>query len=332
MALHIEPYSWASDLPDDDVAALTRSHNAAWREWVTDERPVSPSAYIDLDRFTAPPERTERLLARDAAGEVVGNGSLHWRAGPGACVLHLFVDPAARRSGVGRELGAALVDLARSEGRIGVTFEAAEGSATDDACRRAGLEPDLVVEHNRTDPRRIDPALLKGWRAAGEAAAGYSLVTYDAPCPSDDLAAGFVAARHSMNDAPRYEGEPEATYSVEELRAVEEAVAASHHAWWSVGVRHDASGAVVGLSELYLHEERPWVALQGDTGVDPAHRGHGLGAWMKAHNHLRLAAEQPQVEVVQTWNAAANEPMLRINRALGFQPVQRFRAWFLDLG
>jgi hypothetical protein len=33
--------------------------------------------------------------------------------------------------------------------------------------------------------------------------------------------------------------------------------------------------------------------------------------------------------VVQTWNAAANEPMLRINRALGFQPVVTYQGWYL---
>ena len=83
-------------------------------------------------------------------------------------------------------------------------------------------------------------------------------------------------------------------------------------------MRHDASGELVGISELYLPRARPWFAFQGDTGVDPAHRGHGLGAWMKAVNHLRLRDERPDVEVVQTWNADSNEPMLRINRALGF--------------
>jgi len=332
VALRIEPYRWARDLSDDDVTVLTRTFNAAWAEWVPGERPVSSPAYLNDDRFTAPPERVERLLARGADGGVVGNGSVEWREGPGTGFLRLMVDPAGRQSGVGRALGAALVDLARSEGRTGVTVQAAVGGVADDACRRAGLRPDLVIEHNRTDPRLIDPSLLEAWRAAGEAAAGYSLVTYDAPCPSDELAAGFVAARHALNDAPRFEGEPDATFTVEELRAVEAAAAASHHAWWSVGVRHDATGEVVGLSELYLPAERPWTAFQGDTGVDPAHRGHGLGAWMKAHNHLRLAAERPDVEVVQTWNAAANEPMLRINRALGFEPVQRFRGWFLDLG
>jgi GNAT superfamily N-acetyltransferase len=98
-----------------------------------------------------------------------------------------------------------------------------------------------------------------------------------------------------------------------------------------VGVRHDGTGELVGISEIYLPAERPWIVFQGDTGVDPAHRGHGLGAWMKAVNHLRLRDEHPEVEIVQTWNASSNEPMLRINRALGFEPVQRFQAWFLSL-
>jgi hypothetical protein len=70
------------------------------------------------------------------------------------------------------------------------------------------------------------------------------------------------------------------------------------------------------------------MGFQGDTGVRPDHRGHGLGAWMKAVNHLRLADERPDVEWVQTWNADSNEPMLRINRALGFAPVQRFDVWY----
>ena len=39
------------------------------------------------------------------------------------------------------------------------------------------------MEQNRTDPRSIPDALLEGWRAAGEAAAGYSLVAYDVPVP-----------------------------------------------------------------------------------------------------------------------------------------------------
>lgn len=331
MTLTIEPFGWARDLAPADLSAVTRIFNAVWAEWLPGEPPISEAAYVDLDRFTAHPERVVRRLARDDQGRVVGHGNLHWREGPGACVLKLLVDPDRRYEGVGRRLGGALTHEARANGRRGLTVEVAEGSAAEAVSRAAGFRPDMVMEQNRTDPRAIPDTLLEGWRAAGEAAAGYSLVAYDVPCPTPELAEGFIHARHVMNDAPRWEGEAEATYTVEELHAVEAASVASHQHWWNVGVRHDPSGELVGISEVYLPGARPWIVFQGDTGVHPDHRGHRLGAWMKAVNHLRLRAERPEVEIVQTWNADSNEPMLRINRALGFEPVQRYQGWFLPL-
>ena len=329
MQVAIESFAWAGDLAPADLAANNRIHNAAWAEWLPGERPVPDAGLVDMDRFRATPERMDKRLARAADGRVVGFAFAYWREGePGGCTLRVFVDAAHRREGVGRALGADLVEAARAAGRTGLTVEVAPGSPAEAAVRAAdGFEPGLVVELNRTDVRSIDPHLLERWCAAGEAAAGYSLVAYDGHCPTDDLARDFVAAREVMNDAPRPEGMGESHFSVEELRAVEAASAAAHQDWWNVGVRHDASGELVGLTELYLPMHRPWMAFQGDTAVRSDHRGHGLGAWMKAVNHRRLANERPDVECVQTWNAESNEPMLRINRALGFAPVQRFQNW-----
>lgn len=332
VTISIEPLGWASALAPGDLAAVTRIHNEVWQEWVPGEPPMAEAAYVDVDRFTAHPERVVGRLARDDEGVVVGHAHAHWREGPGSCTLRAFVDPARRREGAGRALGQALIAEARAAGRAGITMEVAPGSAAETVARAAGCRPDMVMELNRTDPRTIPDDLLERWRTAGEATDGYSLVAYDVPCPSEALARDFIHARHVMNDAPRWEGEAEATYTVAELAAVEAASVAAHQAWWNVGVRHDASRELVGISEVYLPTSRPWIAFQGDTGVHPAHRGHGLGAWMKAVNHLRLRDERPDVRIVQTWNATSNEPMLRINRALGFAPVQRFQGWFLPLG
>lgn len=331
MTLAIEPYEWASELSAEDLAIVARLFNEVWAEWVPGERPVSEAAFVDLDRFTTHPERMVRRLARNASGAVVGWGQVSWREGPGACSMRVLVDPPHRQRGVGRALGAALADVARAAGRTGVTIEAVAVSDAEFILQAAGFAADLSVEQNRTDPRTVPIELLEQWRRAGEAAPGYSLVSYDVPAPSRELVRDFVHARHVMNDAPRFEGEAEATYTVEELVALEAVSVAAHQDWWNVGVRHDASGELVGLSEVYLPQARPWMVYQGDTGVHPDHRGHGLGAWMKAVNHLRLRDERPEVEVVQTWNAASNEPMLRINRALGFTPVQRYQGWYLPL-
>lgn len=328
----IEPFAWASELSPADLAAVTRIYNRVWAEWVPGERSMSEAAYVDSDRFTAHPERMTRRLVRDDDGSVVAHGHAFWREGPGGCTVRVFVEPAARRQGVGRAIGVALAAEARADGRTSITLEVAVGSPEASVAEKAGFRPDMVIELNRTDPRKIPDTLLEEWRAAGERAQGYSLVAYDVPCPSEVLARDFIHARHVMNDAPRWEGEAEATYTVEELLAVEAASVAAHQQWWNVGVRHDASGELVGISEMYLPAARPWIVFQGDTGVNPNHRGHGLGAWMKAVNHLRLRDERPEVETVQTWNATSNEPMLRINRALGFGPVQRFQGWYRSLG
>lgn len=329
-AVTIEPFDRAAALPPRDLAQVVDVVNAAWAEWIPGEPAMSVDAYCDMDGFTHAPEVIVRRLARDAAGDVVGVGQISFRDGEhGACGLHLFVSASHRRQGVGTALGGALVDAARAAGRIGVTVEAAHGSAGTIVCERAGLRPDMAVEQNRTAADGASEAMLRDWVAAGEATEGYSLVAYDGRCPDDELAAQFIVARHVMNDAPRWEGEPEAVFTVAELRAAEDAAAAAQLDWWNLGVRHDESGAIVGISEIYLPARRPWIVFQGDTGVDPAHRGHGLGAWMKAVNHLRLRAERPDVQIVQTWNAAANEPMLRINRALGFQPVVTYQGWYL---
>ena len=334
MSVTIEPYASADALAAPDLAAITAIANDVWAEWVDGERRMSVAAYADLDRQVLPSDVHERRLVRDSAGRVVAVGSIEWRRQEprvGASVARVMVDPSARATGAGRALGEHLVALAQSAGRIGVSFEAAVGSPADVLCERAGLREDLIIELNRAPARSATYGLLAGWIKTGEEAPGYSLITYDSRCP-DELAEGFTVAREVMNDAPRYEGEPEAVYSVEELRSAEATNVLARHDWWAVGVRHDESGEIVGISDLFLPTARPWIAFQGDTGVAEAHRGHRLGAWMKATNHQRLRRERPEVEVVSTWNATQNAPMLRINRALGFTPAQHFRVWYLPLG
>jgi GNAT superfamily N-acetyltransferase len=328
----VERFEWAGELAARDLAAVNRIHNAAWDEWVPGERPMSDAAFVDMDRFSAPPERMERALARRTGGDVVGWGLVYWRDEPGGANLRMFVDADHRRSGVGTALGEVLSATARAGARAGINVQVAPDGAADAAVRSAvGFTSNHNVEMYRTVVRDIERDLLERWREDGAAATGYSLVAYDAPCPTDELASLFIRAREVMNDAPRPEGEVEATYTVEELRAVEAAGAAAHQDWWNVGVRHDATGEIVGISEMYLPDKRPWAVFQGDTGVRADHRGHGLGAWMKAVNHLRLVDERPDVDWVQTWNADSNEPMLRINRALGFVPVQQFQNWYRPL-
>ena len=92
---------------------------------------------------------------------------------------------------------------------------------------------------------------------------------------------------------------------------------------------HEASGAVAALTEVLVAARSR--SFQSDTAVVPAHRGSGLGLWVKADQLCRLAAERPQVAELLTGNAASNEHMLRINQRLGYRPYQALTEWQADL-
>jgi hypothetical protein len=87
------------------------------------------------------------------------------------------------------------------------------------------------------------------------------------------------------------------------------------------------NGTAAGASQILVSRLRPPVAHQEDTGVVAAHRGHALGRWLKSEN-LRLALEHnPDVEVVQTFNAESNPHMLAINVDMGFRPYRSYAVW-----
>ena len=72
----------------------------------------------------------------------------------------------------------------------------------------------------------------------------------------------------------------------------------------------------VGLSALYRPLAMPDVLHQGLTGVLREYRGRGIAMVLKVRT-VRYARERGYREI-RTWNDERNQPMLRINTALGF--------------
>jgi GNAT superfamily N-acetyltransferase len=143
-----------------------------------------------------------------------------------------------------------------------------------------------------------------------------------------------------MDDAPRGD-EPydDATWSIERVRDQEQRWSALGHTTLSVAAVHATSGEVAGYTQLLL-TGRPSTAIQEDTGVVRAHRGHGLGRVLKSANLLQLKKSanllqlkgfSPAMRTVVTWNAESNAHMLAVNHELGFRPHSRWQEVTLDL-
>ena len=322
--VHVEVVACA-ELRDDAVAALAGllSTTSVFRS--EGDPPISPAQLAVDERIQPGWVRRSRALAWGGGGQLLGtamleledrsdNRHLAW--------LEVDVAPAARRTGLGRRLLAAILPAALAEGRSLCMGGAPEGSPGAAFAASLGLEVGQREHRNRLRTADLPVRELRRWVEDGEASAdGYHVVTLDGPFPPD-LLEPYAEALAVMNDAPKDELELEDfRYSAEELREAHQALARRGTERWTVLAVHRESGAIAGLTELFIPAHDTWLAEQGDTGVLAPHRGHGLGRWLKAVNALRLVDERPDVAVVQTWNASTNPHMLAINHAMGFRPA-----------
>lgn len=91
------------------------------------------------------------LVARDASGRIVGTVQLDLDTPPNQAhrgeVAKMLVHPSARRQGIARKLMAALLDIARAEGRWLVTLDTRVNDAAQPLYASLGFELAGVIPH-----------------------------------------------------------------------------------------------------------------------------------------------------------------------------------------
>jgi GNAT superfamily N-acetyltransferase len=306
-----------------------------WQEVIPGE-PAVPADVLAAELHGSARHRRVLLALCLDGGEAVGMSQLVLDDVEGrrtvGWVKSLVVRPEARRSGLGTMLLDAVVGRARGAGRTRLSHSAAvtHGAGMRFAAGR-GATRGQVVEQTRVRVTDLDRELLDRWvQRATNQAVGYSIVAFDGVCP-DDLLDPFTSIVDVMNTAPRAEHTEDVHRTAEQVRENMEAFARQGNRGWTVCARHDPTGELVAFTELGFLAHRPWLVAQGDTVVHPGHRRLGLGGWVKATNALRLLSEPRAAEVVETWNAADNTPMVTLNHAMGFRPVARWQEWDLTI-
>lgn len=314
---------------DEHVAAFHAVDTALDREALPDH-PVMPLEQYALQVRYRPSFRTARRWMARVGGDVVGIASASWNDtddNRSHASVYAGVLAGHRRRGIGRELLAAAV-ASLPEDRTIIDTDARLDHEGEHLLRAIGAVRRHVGRRSICPLTEDVRPLLEGWVArAKERAGGYSAVVWDGPCP-DELIDAFVHAKHVMNTAPLEQlDRDDDVWTVERLREYERVFQARGLDWWTVAVRHDESGQIAGYTELHFPRRWPQYAYQEDTGVWPEHRERGLGRWLKAASALRALDERPEVELIETWNAGSNEPMLNINVAMGFRPLEYWGDW-----
>ncbi len=225
-----------------------------------------------------------------------------------------------RRRGIATMMLRQAVDLASELGRKtlqGFIFDTVPAGKA--FVRAIGARETLDFHENIVRIADLDPDLLQGWVDQGpERAPGYSVRLVEGLWPEeyfDDIAHLFFILERDMPTSEAFEPRVWNAERVSELQ--------DH---WAKGVDslstlaiHDATGRVVGMSDMIRRKADPATWIVTTTMVDPEHRGKSLGKWVKGAINLAALKRWEGGVYQETGNAFVNEPMLAINRAMGFE-------------
>lgn len=313
---------------DADLAEVHAAQAAA----AAVDRPLDPPPLLaDLvDRFrnVRPDRRKIYLAARTQAG-TVGYAVL-WLSlvdNPRLGLVTVEVHPGHRRRGIGTALLRGVLAEMAAAGRSVLLAETDAGGPGDGFAGAHGLR---VVQTDRVSLLRLaDVDWPEVEAAAAGSPPGYRLVSTLGRTP-EELLESYTRARTAMNDAPHGAADLEAfVFTPAWVRDAETALRKLGELRLVFAVAAE-DGEVAGFTEV-LVGRAPQRAHQHDTAVVPAHRGHGLGLWIKAAMLVALRAGRPDVTEIETGNSTANQHMLAINQRLGFRPWQQLNSWQGDV-
>jgi GNAT superfamily N-acetyltransferase len=243
------------------------------------------------------------------------------------------VHPKMRGRGIARELLHQVANIARNANRpLLISWTSSFVPAGDAFMQRIGGKVALQMWAYQLEMRDLNRQAISDWLGrSGSLESDLEFGFWAGEYPEADIDA--IAEMHKvMNTMPRGNLDLEdETWTPAQLREQETALRQQGAERWTVYARCRANGKIAGYSEMFWSPTQPTLANQGDTGVFPEWRHRGLGTWLKAEMIERVLRDRPQVQRVRTWNAATNDPMIRINEQMGFRLQHQSDNWQVRL-
>ncbi|TDC82152.1 N-acetyltransferase [Micromonospora sp. KC606] len=242
-------------------------------------------------------------------------------------VLEVLVHPSLRRTGLGRQLVLTAARRVYQEGFRSIGVEVVGDTPAVAFYESLGFTREYVETRSVLDLTSVDwPALTE---MAGGVGAGYRL-EFCPGGPPDDLIEAYARAKAEVRDVGDGELRP-SSYDPQRLRDSLDTLHRRGMKPYIVLARHEQTGEVAGLTEVVVPAQHPTRADQYDTIVVQDHRGYGIDRAIKARMLLELRSAEPELVEVQTWNAQANEAMLKVNAELGYRPDREWCEYSVDV-
>ena len=291
---------------ETDAPALARIYNCTVTE------PVSAETIRDM-WVLRPGEVNISTLAVDENGNALGywyvDRETHMR--PGHWLMGVVVAPEARGQGLGGQMYAQVLAVAREQGVLKLETQVRE---EDEASQHIAQKRGFVVERHSfesvLDLTTFDESRFSDLRERVRAFRFFSLA--EAGVTEENKRKLYAVNRASGLDNPGnhgtfpdYESFSLNVFEASWFRPETQILAADGDTW-------------AGISAISINEETG-SAFNAFTGVLREYRGRGLAQALKLHTIL--LARKMGMRTIRTNNDSENAPILRVNRKLGYQPV-----------
>jgi GNAT superfamily N-acetyltransferase len=271
---------------------------------------------------------------RDKRGRVVGVLELSFPSWDNKHLgsVEVTVDPEARRQGIGRALLEDGIDRVRAAGKSLVLVGSHNSPGAVSLCTALGFECAITEVKRRQDLIALDwTALDHDYALARADAPDYDLLRIAGATP-DEMLDDVATMAAAINDAPMDDLEVEdEVINAERVRAFERGQVERNRRPYRVIARHRATGELAGTTMTSVEADHPGFGTQYDTSVVRTHRGHRLGLLLKIDMLRWLGDVEPQLRVLDTWNAATNAHMIAVNERLGYRVVREALEWQMHL-
>ncbi|MCW3812887.1 GNAT family N-acetyltransferase [Micromonospora sp. DR5-3] len=314
-----------------EIASLLDTLNAVLTADLPQDPPWRESSLREYLSEVMPGERRISWVAHDepapdsTPGPMLGHVNVLLLGGIG--VLEVLVHPDARRSGLGRELVRVAARRVWDEGFQSIGVEVVGDTPAVAFYEALGFIREYVETRSVLDLRTVD------WPALAEMATGVGAGYHVEFCPGgppDDLIEAYARAKAEVRDVDDGELRP-SSYDPQRLRDSLDTLHRRGMKPYIVLALHEQTGEVAGLTEVVVPAQHPTRADQYDTIVVRDHRGYGIDRAIKARMLLELRSAEPELAEVQTWNAQANEAMLKVNAELGYRPDREWCEYGVDV-
>ncbi|MFF0720378.1 GNAT family N-acetyltransferase [Verrucosispora sp. NA02020] len=314
-----------------EIASLLDTLNAVLAVDLPQDPPWRESSVREYLTEVMPGERRIAWVAQaeSAADGTPGPilGQVHVLLLGSIGVLEVLVHPDHRRRGLGRDLVLRASRRVYQEGFESIGVEVVGDTPAVAFYESLGFSREYVETRSVLDLAGVD------WTELAEMSTGVGAgyhVQFHPGGPPDDLIEAYARAKAEIRDVEDGELRP-SSYDPQRLRDSLDCLHRRGMKPYIVLALHEKTGEVAGLTEVVVPAQHPTRADQYDTIVVQEHRGYGIDRAIKARMLLELRSAEPHLTEVQTWNAQANEAMLKVNAELGYRPDREWCEYSVDV-